>query len=184
MPYDEPAALALFDVIEAAFTRKLIAEKSGGGDPSLRPIFVMSMPRSGTTLVEQIIASHPMVHGAGELETFNQVVLTIRGPDGATIPYPDFVPALDASAIRRIGANYLASVRERAPDGERVTDKMPSNCYFAGLIHLALPNARIIHTIRNPIDTCISCFSKLFTTGQNHTIILGNWRAITSVTNT
>ena len=79
------------------------------------PIFVIGMPRSGTTLVEQIIASHPAVHGAGELQTFNDVVLTVRGPDGNTIPYPDFVPALDAGDYRQIGAAYVAAVRKLAP---------------------------------------------------------------------
>ncbi len=171
--YDEKSVLALFDSIETAFTRELIAAKSGGGDPSERPIFVLGMPRSGTTLIEQILASHPMVHGAGELETFNEVVLTVRGPSVDAILYPEFVPALDASALRSIGQRYLASVRERSPEGERVTDKMPSNYNFVGLIHLSLPNARIIHTIRNPVDTCISCYSKLFTVGQNQTYDLG-----------
>ncbi len=167
--YDETAVFGLFDRIEAIFTRELIAKKSGGGDPSPMPIFVIGMPRSGTTLVEQIIASHPMVHGAGELKTFNDVLLTIRAADGTPLPYPDFVPALDAQALQQIGARYIAEVRKLAPTGERVTDKMPSNYYFAGLIHLALPNAKIIHSIRNPVDTCISCFSKLFTAEQNHT---------------
>jgi hypothetical protein len=166
--YDEASNFALFDRIEAVFTGELIAQKSGGGDPSRMPIFVLGMPRSGTTLIEQIIASHPMVRGAGELQTFNDVVLTVRGPDGNTIPYPNFVPALDASALRQIGAGYVAAVRDLAPSGERVTDKMPSNYYFAGLIHLALPNAKIIHSARDPVDTCISCYSKLFTAEQNH----------------
>jgi hypothetical protein len=147
--------------------------KRGGGDPSPVPIFVVGMPRSGTTLVEQILASHPMVHGAGELKTMNDVVLTVRGPDGNTIPYPEFVPSLDAAAMKAIGARYVALLRELAPHGERVTDKMPSNYYFVGLIHLALPNARIVHTMRDPVDTCISCFSKLFTAEQNHTYDLG-----------
>jgi integrase len=93
----------------------------------------------------------------------------MRGPDGNALRYPDFVPALDASALRQIGARYIADVRKLAPTGERVTDKMPSNYYFAGLIRLALPNAKIIHSIRNPVDTCISCFSKLFSAEQNHT---------------
>jgi tetratricopeptide (TPR) repeat protein len=171
--YDEPAALALFDRIEATFSRELIAAKSGGGDPSQRPIFVLGMPRSGTTLVEQILASHPMVHGAGELETLSEVVLAVRNPGSTTIPYPDFVPALDRAALMSIGAHYLAAINDRAPGGERVTDKMPSNYYFAGLIHLALPNAKIIHTVRHPLDTCISCFSKLFAGAQNHTYDLG-----------
>jgi len=172
--YDETATLALFDRIEAVFTRELIARKSGGGDPSALPIFVIGMPRSGTTLVEQIIASHPSVHGAGELQTLNDVILTLRGLDGNALLYPEFTPALDGAALRQIGARYIALVRELAakhgdPNAQHVTDKMPSNYYFAGLIHLALPNAKIIHSIRDPVDTCISCFSKLFSAEQNHT---------------
>ena len=162
-----------FDRIEAIFSRELIEKKSGGGDASPMPIFILGMPRSGTTLVEQIIASHPMVHGAGELQTLNDVAQTVRGSDGQPMSYPEFVSALDAPALRQIGARYIAAVRALAPEGARVTDKMPSNYYFAGLIHLALPNATIIHTIRDPVDTCISCFSKLFSAEQNHTYELG-----------
>ncbi len=178
IPYDERATFALFDDIERVFSADLIKTKSGGGDPSPVPIFVVGMPRSGTTLIEQIIASHPMVHGAGELQTFNDVILTVRGPDGATLPYPDFVKALDPAALRQIGARYVALLRElavsrsetkKAGGAQRITDKMPSNYYFVGLIHLALPNAKIIHSVRDPIDTCVSCFSKLFSAEQNHT---------------
>ena len=184
--YDEAATFALFDRIEAVFTKQLITQKSGDGDPSPMPIFVLGMPRSGTTLIEQIIASHPMVHGAGELMTFNEVVVSVRGPDGNTIPYPEFMPALDEQALLQIGGRYLSEVRKLVPSlaspawsgakpggSERVTDKMPSNYYFAGLIHLALPNAKIIHSVRDPVDTCVSCFSKLFTAEQNHTYDLG-----------
>jgi len=172
--YDEKSAFASFDRIEAVFTRELIAAKSGSGDPSPMPILVLGMPRSGTTLVEQIIASHPMVYGAGELPTLRQVIPTARGRDGNVVPFPEFAPALDASMLAQIGALYVAAVRElipkeKAAQAERVTDKMPSNYYFAGLIHLALPNAKIIHTIRDPVDTCVSCFSKLFAGEQNHT---------------
>ena len=176
--YDEQATFALFERIEALFTTELIEAKSGGGDPSPLPIFVIGMPRSGTTLVEQIIASHPAVYGAGELQTVNDVVLTVRGPDGNSLPYPEFVSALDAKPLQQIGARYIALLRALAarhgrPNTERITDKMPSNYYFAGLIHLALPNAKIIHTIRDPVDTCISCYSKLFSAEQNHTYDLG-----------
>jgi len=176
--YNEKSAFALFDSIEAVFTPGLIAKKSGSGDGSSMPIFVFGMPRSGTTLVEQIIASHPLVHGAGELQTLNDVILTVRGPDGNTIPYPEFVPALDASALSNIGARYVAAVRELVyknteAKSERVTDKLPSNYNFAGLIHLALPNAKMIHTVRNPVDTCMSCFSKLFSAEQSHAYDLG-----------
>jgi hypothetical protein len=173
--YDEAAAFALFDRIETVFTPALVRkiENLGGGDRSPVPIFVMGMPRSGTTLVEQILASHPQVHGAGELKAFNDVVNEVRGPDGQTIPYPEFLPALDARSIGKIGARYLTEIRKLAPQAPHITDKMPSNYYFAGLIHLALPNAKIVHTIRDPVDTCISCFSKLFTAEQNHTYDLG-----------
>jgi tetratricopeptide (TPR) repeat protein len=188
--YDEAATLQLFDRIEAVFSKQLIAAKSGGGDPSVTPIFVIGMPRSGTTLIEQIIASHPLAHGAGELQTLNDVILEVRGTDGHPLPFPDFVPAANADALRQIGARYLALVRQLAtkqspshPSPARgggmgggaqyITDKMPSNYYFTGLIHLALPHAKIIHSMRDPVDTCISCFSKLFSAEQNHTYDLG-----------
>jgi tetratricopeptide (TPR) repeat protein len=176
--YDEDATLALFDDIERVFTPGLIKAKSGGGDPSAAPILVVGMPRSGTTLIEQIIASHPHVYGAGELQELNDVVLTVRGTDGKAFRYPDFVPALDANGVAQIGARYVAELRAlvarhgSADDIERmtrITDKMPSNYYFLGLVHLALPNAKIIHSMRDPVDTCVSCFSKLFSAEQNHT---------------
>jgi hypothetical protein len=82
------------------------------------------------------------------------------------------VPALDAG-LKQFGARYVAALGKLAPGALRVTDKMPANFFFAGLIHLALPNAPIIHTVRDPVDTCISCFSKLFTAEQNQTYDLG-----------
>jgi tetratricopeptide (TPR) repeat protein len=176
--YDEQASFALFDRIAAAFSRDLIAAKSGGGDPAATPVFIIGMPRSGTTLVEQIIASHPLAYGAGELQALNDVVLTVRSPNGNTLPYPEFVASLDGNALHQIGGRYVALLRELAAkhgwtEAARITDKMPSNYYFAGLIHLALPNATIIHTMRDPVDTCLSCFSKLFAAEQNHTYDLG-----------
>jgi hypothetical protein len=124
------------------------------------------MPRSGTTLVEQMLASHPLVHGAGELMEFEAAVAALDGLGG--------VPAdIDGAALRRIGAGYVARVRALAPQALRITDKMPGNFRFAGLIHLALPNARIIHLRRDPIDTCLSCFSILFGGDQPFTYHLG-----------
>ncbi|HZR90137.1 MAG TPA: tetratricopeptide repeat protein [Bradyrhizobium sp.] len=176
--YDETTTFALFDEIERIFTPDMIKAKAGSGDASPLPIFVLGMPRSGTTLIEQVIASHPMVHGAGELQIFNDVILAVRGTEGRTIPYPEFVSALDGAALRQIGKNYVtrlgAVARQGAgATGQHVTDKMPSNYYFLGLIHLALPQAKIIHAMRDPVDTCVSCFSKLFSAEQNHTYDLG-----------
>ena len=171
--YDEAAIMALFNRSEAAFSAELFAAHAGQGESTAAPIFVLGMPRSSTALIEQILASHPQVHGAGELGALNEMANQLRGPDGNIVPYPEFVPALEAPAIREIGARYLAKLRMLAPSAAHVTDKMPSNYYFAGLIHLALPNARIIHARRDPVDTCMSCFSKLFTAEQNHTYDLG-----------
>jgi hypothetical protein len=167
--YDEAATLGLFERIEQTFTPALVGRKARDGDPSRLPIFVIGMPRSGTTLVEQILASHPQVHGAGELKAMNDIADTVPGVGTVRIPYPEFVPALDAAAMRAVGARYVAALKRLAGGARRVTDKMPSNFFFAGLIHLALPNAPIIHTVRDPVDTCVSCFSKLFTAEQNHT---------------
>jgi tetratricopeptide (TPR) repeat protein len=164
--YDEAAALAQLERIRALFGAEAMRERAGQGDPSPVPVFILGMPRSGTTLVEQMLASHPQVHGAGELSDFTAAVAGLDGPDG--------VPAdIGGAELRRIGARYVARVRPLAPGALRITDKMPANFRFAGLIHLALPNARIIHLRRDPVDTCLSCFSILFGGDQPHTYDLG-----------
>jgi tetratricopeptide (TPR) repeat protein len=152
--YDETAELAQFARIKQVVTAELLQQKAGSGDPSAAPLFIIGMPRSGTTLVEQILASHPEVHGAGELE---ELSLLARA-----LPYPVGLPAADAAALRALGADYVRRVQGRAGAARWVTDKMPANFYHVGLIRLALPNARIIHARRNAVDTCLSCFSRFF----------------------
>jgi tetratricopeptide (TPR) repeat protein len=167
--YDEKSVFDFFERIESLFTPELIQAKISSGYDSPVPIFVIGMVRSGTTLVEQIVASHPMVHGAGELRTLSEVVNSFRAPTGKGIRYPEIISAADRSVLQQLGERYVGSLRARAPEADRVTDKMPGNFYYAGLIHLALPNAKIIHTVRDPVDTCISCFSYLFSEEQNYT---------------
>ncbi len=171
--YDEAAIMDTFDRIERVVCADLIQRMSGMGDASNRPIFILGMPRSGTTLVEQILASHPDVFGAGELKAMNDVVGQAPGPDGAAVFYPDYLPTLDAPGLKRMAARYLAEAGMSAGNAPHFTDKMPSNYYFVGLIHLMLPNARIIHTLRDPVDTCLSCYSKLFAGEQSHTYDMG-----------
>jgi Flp pilus assembly protein TadD len=170
--YDEESTLATFRDIERVFTPALIAAKSGSGHPSSVPIFVVGMPRSGTTLVEQILASHPLVHGGGELSLFGEVMLAVRGPDGRPVAGPASVPGLDAAAFEKIGSRYVERLRTLAPDKAHITDKRTNNYYLIGLIHLALPNAKIVHVVRDPADTCLSCFSK-FIVVENQTYDLG-----------
>jgi tetratricopeptide (TPR) repeat protein len=171
--YDEADSISLFDNIENIFTNQLIAAKSGFGEPSRRPIFVIGMPRSGSTLLEQVLASHPAVEGIGEVgalaDAMNNVTDKVLGPDGNPLPYPANVPMLNDSTIKSIGENYIGQLAALAQHGQRVTDKMLANYLYAGLIHLVLPNAVILHTVRDPVDTCISCFSKWFSTAQPYT---------------
>ncbi|HTS92288.1 MAG TPA: sulfotransferase, partial [Stellaceae bacterium] len=167
--YDEGPTLQLFDRIRTMASRELIHSHLGEGDPSPVPIFILGMPRSGSTLVEQILASHPKVHAAGEIKDFDSVVKSVRGPDGAVMPFPDFLPTLSAQHLRSLGAEYLRRLRSLAPSAERISNKMPSSFFYTGLIHLALPNARILHTPRNAVDTCLSCFTKLFAGSQSFT---------------
>jgi tetratricopeptide (TPR) repeat protein len=170
--YDERREFELFERIERTFTPELIEAKSNKRERDQSPIFIIGMPRSGTTLVEQILAAHPYVFGAGELATLSEIVQSVSRPEW-TEPYPSFAPMLDSGELGKIGSQYVARLHKIAPSKRYITDKMPSNYYFAGLIHLALPNAKIIHSKRNPIDTCVSCFSKLFSDQQHYTYDLG-----------
>jgi tetratricopeptide (TPR) repeat protein len=164
--YDEAAVLGRFEVTRAAFSAEVVRERAGQGEPSPVPVFILGLPRSGTTLVEQMLASHPKVHGAGELNDFERSAAALAGPNGA--------PAdIGGEELRRLGAGYVAKVTALAPGARRITDKMPANFRYAGLIHLALPNARIIHMMRDPVDTCLSCFSILFGGDQPFAYDLG-----------
>jgi Flp pilus assembly protein TadD len=169
--YDEAAALDFFERIKARFTAQLLREieSLGGGNPARTPIFIIGMMRSGSTLVEQILASHPQIHGGGELTLFSDAVNQVQIPPIAPLPYPEFAARLDAASLADIAARYLTRLTALAPDAPHVTDKLLPNFFYAGLIHLALPHAPIIHTVRDPLDNCISCFSKLFIEDQNHT---------------
>ena len=159
LAYDEAAALDSFKRIGAVFTRELMREKSGCGDYSRVPIFIVGMPRSGTTLLEQILASHSRVFGAGEIDDFAKSVTQMPG---ASEGFPEFMSRLPIGELRHLGRRYIGRVSARAPGVTRIVDKMLSNFAYIGLICLALPNARIIHACRDPVDTCLSCFSLLF----------------------
>jgi tetratricopeptide (TPR) repeat protein len=164
--YDEPQRLAMFENIRTTFTQDFMKARSGGGDTSWSPIFIVGMPRSGTTLLEQVLASHSKVFGAGELETFKEALAECVSGQGIVPAYPALAGSLSRDHIRQLGEIYTTRVRARAPEAERIVDKMPLNFVFAGLIHLALPNARFINLRRDPLDTCVSCFSLLFTGSQ------------------
>ncbi len=175
----------IIQAVDADFIRRLW----GAGTPSDLPVFVLGMPRSGTTLTEQIIASHPEVYGAGELRDLMEVVQQGTGA------FPDNLAGLSADTDAQWGSDYLARLSRRAPEARRITDKMPANYLALGLIPLMLPNARIIHVKRNPVDTCVSCFTRLFNRHQdatydlhelgrhyaNYARLMEHWRAVLPV---
>lgn len=154
--------------IETIFNADFMARMRAAGDSSDVPVFVLGMPRSGTTLTEQIIASHPDVHGAGELRDLMAVLHHAPGAGGPG-PYPDRLLQADKETITAWGAEYVRRLRARAPTAKRITDKMPANYFALGMIHLMLPKAKIIHVRRNAADTCVSCFTRLFNKQQDAT---------------
>ena len=166
MPYHEAADQQFFRLIAKTFDAGLVERFAGAGDPSPVPIFVLGMPRSGSTLVEQILASHPQIHAAGEMTNLDRVVRSLRDTVGRPIRFPQCAGGFDTESLRRIGQAYLASLPPLPEGKTRITDKLPSNFIYVGLIRMILPNARIIHTVRDPVDTCVSCFSRLFGAGH------------------
>ena len=167
--YNEAVVLGEIDRAQQVFTPEFMRAAHGNGQPASKPIFIIGMPRSGTTLVEQILASHPQVFGAGELKLFERAIADVRATMHDAPGYPEIALQMQSEHFRELGGRYLAGIEQLAPAASHITDKMPANFVFAGLIHLALPNAAIIHTVRDPRDTCISCFSKLFTEGNFQT---------------
>ncbi len=133
-------------------------KKSSG----LQPVFIVGMPRSGTTLIEQIIASHPDVHGAGELDNLPAFLAPALQAAGIISISPCSVKKIDKSFLEKISRNYLKSLKEIAPTASYITDKMPSNFLNLGYIKLLFPDAYIIHCRRNPLDTCLSCYFQDF----------------------
>ena len=163
--YDPAANTRLIEQIMSIFTADWIEQHRGGGNNSTVPIFVLGMPRSGTTLTEQIIASHADVYGAGELRDLKDITGQLVTP--ASRDYPRNLSGLNPQGLKLLGDEYIRRITERAPGSPHITDKMPGNYQQVGLIHLILPNAKIVHVMRNPLDTCISGFTRLFRQGQN-----------------
>jgi tetratricopeptide (TPR) repeat protein len=160
--YEEAQALAILERTRSTYTAELMGRHYGRGDASTIPIFVVGMPRSGTTLVEQILACHPEAHCAGEINDFEASVAELAGAVGHMVARPEAVLEMSSEDFCRLGANYVRRVRTAAPLARRIVNKMPENFRLAGLIALALPGARILHVRRDPVDTCVSCFSTLF----------------------
>ena len=155
-------------------TRELFESRRGTGDPSQEPIFIVGLPRSGSTLLEQILASHSQVEGTLELPDIPRLVAELQGrdPDSNDPNYPPVLRRLDPETLQRFGARYLHDTRVYRTGKPRFIDKMPNNFRHIGLIHLILPNAKIIDARREPMACCFSNFKQLFASGQEFTYSL------------
>ncbi len=156
--YDEARELERMRAVAEVFSSERLQQASGSGVPCEAPVFVVGMPRSGTSLIEQILASHPCVYGAGELDLLPDLVR--KGLAGAD--FPEGFAALAPESLRALGQRYAAELTAMAPTARRIVDKMPYNFLHVGLIRSILPRARIVHAIRDPIDTCFSCYALQF----------------------
>lgn len=159
------------------FTTEFFAARAGAGVQAPDPIFIVGLPRSGSTLIEQILASHSLVEGTMELPDIPMIARDLAArdesdPDGG---FFEAVAALTPGQLRELGERYLARTRVlRRGDAPFFIDKMPNNCLYVGLIQLILPNARIIDARRHPLGCCFSCFKQHFARGQSFTYDLGD----------
>ena len=182
-PYDPAMYQEFIDIMRHTYTPEVVS-RGTGGSASMKPVFVVGMPRSGTSLTEQILSSHPAVRGAGELPFWSMAVdkheALIKGA------------GLDESARNKLAEDYLKLLNANSADALRVVDKAPVNCDYLGVIHSVFPNARIIYMQRNPIDSCLSCYFQKFALSLNYTMdlsdladyyrkhhtLMAHWRAV------
>ena len=156
--FDAVAHLRFVDDLIEAFSETELRGLARAGDHSQRPVFIAGMPRSGTTLVEQIIDAHPAAHGAGELEDIPELARRLQVQLDAYDPYPHCVSELSGTTADALAARYLARLGDLGGDASRVVNKSLENYLHLGLIALLFPGARIIHCRRHPLDTCFSCY--------------------------
>lgn len=183
-PYDRAARTRSIDDTIRVCSRESLTRPTEGASDSVRPVFVTGMPRSGTTLVDQILVSHPQVAGAGELDFWHQTAYKHREL------LRDFLPSAPLAA--KLSASYVQILAKHSPDALRVVDKSNYNSDQLGLIHSVFPRARIIYVQRDPIDTCLSCYFTHFANAANfamdvsdlahyyreHHRLVQHWRAV------
>jgi len=167
--YDPVRVESSHDAVIKQFDSEFLSKFEPQESDQPGPIFIVGMPRSGSTLVEQILASHSQVEGAAELPFMGLLAEALGGPRSNGVKYPEVLAEMSATQLAAFGKSYLYYSQSNRPQGlPQFTDKMPANFTHVGLIHLALPNAKIIDTRRHPLDVCIGNFRQLFAQGKNH----------------
>ncbi len=175
--YDPEATTAFMHRAKRLLSREFFAAREGYGSPAADPIFIVGLPRAGSTLVEQILASHSQVEGTMELPDIMALAAELGGhaERWRESAYPEVLATLSANDCRALGERYLEQTRiQRKTNKPFFIDKMPNNCLHVGLIRLALPNARIIDARRHPMACCFSGYKQNFARGQRYTYRLGD----------
>jgi tetratricopeptide (TPR) repeat protein len=168
LTYNEADVFSFFDEIRETFNEEYFKNRPFEGVQTTLPIFIIGMPRSGSTMTEQIIQSHPDVYGAGEIKTLSACIGAVRMKYPNLPKFPAMARIMRPTQFAAIGERYLKAVSSYSPDAKRVTDKLLTNYYFAGLLNTLFPQAKIIHTMRSPVDTCLSSYTKLFKDDMPH----------------
>ena len=171
--YDSGNFSAYVDRLIATYSKRYFKDIATGGSDSELPVFILGMPRSGTSLVEQIVSSHAQVFGAGELTAFGRYEKTLAERRNGSEPYPESMPRLPQTVANEFASQYLDELRKHSRVAQRISDKMPDNFMRIGLIKTLFPKARIIHCRRNALDTCTSNFLNYFATGNEYSFDLG-----------
>jgi len=172
MDYDVGRDIEAMELIEQTFTAEVLSSHPPG-EPSTRPVFVLGLPRSGTTLVDRIISSHSEASSLGEINTLAFALMraaaesqsTSSGAPGAAQSRTDLIRQSANIDFARLGALYASAIDQYGFEGQRLVDKTPLNFLYIGLIHLALPGARVIHLRRHPLDSCYAIYKTLFRMG-------------------
>jgi hypothetical protein len=163
--YDRKGRSDLVSELIRVYSQEAISKIGAAGSSSAKPLFVVGMPRSGTSLAEQIIASHPSAYGAGELDFWASLIANDTGLTRGILSEP---------TRPKVAQDYLRILDRASANALRVVDKAPLNSDFLGLIYSVFPNARVIYMQRDPIDTCLSCYFQQFLTGYNFTFDLSD----------
>lgn len=158
-PWDKSKLENIVEQIPKVFT-PFFLKRSQQTKETRCPIFIVGMPRAGTTLIEQILSSHKNIYGAGELSILDEVIQ--EACHASRLPFNTWVHQLTDDEFVALGEKYLEKTWALAPDKQYIIDKMPGNCFYIGMIYRMLPTAKIIHAIRDPMDSCFSCYTHLF----------------------
>jgi tetratricopeptide (TPR) repeat protein len=169
--YHDPVGFeSRHEKIAEVFTRELLERHAGAGSDSDAPIFIVGLPRSGSTLIEQILASHSQVEGTQELPVLGEIAVSTSRYRRDKLEFPETIRLLRRQDFRAYGEQYIDETRiYRATGRPRFTDKLPNNFSFVGFAHLILPNAKFINARRHPLDSCLGNYKQLFGKGQHFT---------------